>query len=504
MYLIPERPGIGNVPVLDDTGSHARRLFSFQGTAAVHRTGTDGSGRATWKLDRPGSGVSIFGIERLPIVVSLPGGYTVELVQELVPEANRLGIYHSGIYWHWIDFCLVLRIRRDGEILKEGRRQHEVTGGPTVSTDWQPYAYGLGLSTGFYKDEFDNVNLLAHSWDLPWSVGDYLALEESPVIGSSSIAGSRLAGPFGRGITLLQGGADEERVIGEIGLTVEPLSYEPTIPAFAWFAHETPLEEILPLKPDSTAIVFREEDRLAWGRHRAQVAAAPLSWGLSELEAGGHMEWVWRVRGDSWDRTLSHFPGASPLFDRGKPAALEPVSGLRSNVSHHDTTNSLVSTMHGTWTDGAGWTTGNVNLGLRLGAWNELRPTAGDGWIASSGTWEGPPTIGTVSITDAFLAVNLQRVDATNLGGISSREDAVEVTRYVLRWFAAIRWTGTYPIAGTGWSQRSLAVVLTPADAANLLAGNAVTISGPYSQGTYPTPADADIFGTLTIQTGLV
>ena len=514
MLSTPEYPP-GSPYEFDSTGSPGFRLFSRQPKTMWLETGTDANGRPTWALDRPASGLALYSLRSLPMVLSLPGGFTVELAREEIPEENRLGIFFVAIpqYKWWIDVCLVLRIRRDGVVVEERRRQWEIHGESLVLMSAIPNAGSYSLSAGLVVGEDGELQLYAHAFDLPQN-NDVMAVESSPSIPGTVLYGRRLAGPFGRGISALVSAAGIESPIGPIGLTADYQEYYlfDRLPAQSWFAHHTPLEDRLPLVPDAAAIADRPDDHIAWGRHRAQVAAMPLAWGMTDLEAQGHPEWVLKDGDVYHPEPHAYHPGASRLFDRGRPAAIIPASATRSNVSASAATNQLLTTLRASWSITAGvpfssiyatFATGPRDIGLSsFGAWNEYRPPA---WLPAgaatntSSTGEAMPG----TIEGVFLAVSVSRVDATNLGGISDKADAVQVTRYVVRWFVAAKTLVTSPSTGEPTLSYSTWVgvaMLSEADGLALLAGNQITIPGDYMQGTYPTPTATNRLGTFTLQ----
>lgn len=501
MWITPERPADTTTP-MDWTGSPGGRLFARQPSVPWIDTGTDETGRTLWSLEQPAAGVLLVSMDTLPVALTLPGGFSVELAREVVPDANRLDLYSTVATFGWpnrrwwLDVCLVLRVRRNGTVVAEARRQFELFGQASVLMTSAASAQQFALSAGFYLDPDGDLALYAHAWDIATNA---LALETAPVINSPSLFGTLLAGPFGRGltVTVLVPFQDTAETIGPVTLAAVPNA---TLPARSWFAHATPLEDRIPLVPDALPIPERTQDRLAWGRHRAQVAAAPLGWGMAPIEAAGHPEWVLGGGGVFHPDPWVHHPGASRLFDHGRPAALVPASDHRSNVSANDEKNRAVKSFQAKWDDPAGWSTGTLTIPLTLGAWNEYRTT---GWVAKGGTFT-PPGEATRTLEAVFLALSLDRVDATNLGGITDQADAVEVTRFVLRWGAACR--ATYELgAGLGttteWRTAQGSVVLTPADY-NTLSNDLgqLSLSGTYTQGTYPTASTADIGGTLTLQ----
>jgi hypothetical protein len=233
---------------------------------------------------------------------------------------------------------------------------------------------------------------------------------------------------------------------------------------------------------------------------------------MTDLEAQGHPEWVLKDGGIYHPEPFVYHPGASRLFDRGRPAAIVPASATRSNVSASAATNQLLRTLRASWTittpilfssNYATFATGPRDIGLgSFGAWNEYRPPA---WLPAgaatntSSTGEAMPG----TIEGIFLAVNVSRVDATNLGGITDKADAVQVTRYVVRWFVAAKTLVTSPFTGEptlSYSQWVGVAMLSEADGLALLAGNQITIPGDYMQGTYPTPTPTNRLGTFTLQ----
>lgn len=507
MISTPEYPP-GSNRVFDFTGSAGGRLFSRQPTTMWMETGADANGRPTWALGREGSGVAVYSLASLPVVISLPGGFTVELAREEVPEANRLGIYSVGSSRWWIDVCLVLRIRRDGVVIEERRRQWEIHGVSLVLISAVPNALSYSLSAGFFVGENGDLQLYAHAFDLP-QTSDVMAVEGSPSIPDAT---QRLAGPFGRGLSAIVSASNIEDPIGPIGLAADYQPYSTEVPARSWFAHHAPLEDRLALVPDAAAIADRPEDRLAWGRHRAQVAAMPLAWGMTDLEADGHPEWVLRDGDVYHPDPFAYHPGASRLFDHGRPAAIVPAAAHRSNVSASGVTNQLLTTLRASWTittpipfssNYATFSTGPRDIALgSFGAWNEYRPSA---WLpagaATNTSSSGAAMPGTIE--GVFLAVSVSRVDATNLGGIAVKADAVQVTRYVVRWFVASKTRVTSPFDGSQsfeyvpWVGSA---ILSEADGLALLAGNQITIPGDYVQGTYPTPTPTNRLGTFTLQ----
>jgi hypothetical protein len=150
-----------------------------------------------------------------------------------------------------------------------------------------------------------------------------------------------------------------------------------------------------------------------------------------------------------------------------------------------------------------GVTTGSRDIGLLFGAWNENRMVE---WGSQTGTVDRTPATGTGEANGAFIAAAVTRIDATNLGSAIDQADAVEITRYALRWFAAVRYRYGDDLALTGWRYTDRSVILSTVDAGKLLNGEAVTIAQPtfedpaYLQGTYPAEIGTEILGTFTIQ----
>jgi len=244
------------------------------------------------------------------------------------------------------------------------------------------------------------------------------------------------------------------------------------------------------LVPSAVPINERDSTSLAWGRHPAAVTIGPTGWQLSGLESDGHPEWE--------NGGGRNFAGASRLFRNGREAALVPASNHRSNVSAIEAENVRLKTLRIQWTWQDGLTTGPRDIGLLFGAWNEYRMV---NWALLSGSLSNGR-----ELTGVFIAAAVTRIDATNLGSAVDKAAAVEITRYVLRWFAAIRYRFGDDLALTSWFEAEDSVTLSPADGDRLLAGETVTLSmptvndPPYLQGTYPTPSLKYINGTLTVQ----
>ena len=506
MWSVPQRMGPDDGP-MDATNAPGKRLFARQPTVEWWEQAPAADGRNVWMLSESAAGVSLFSMEQLPVEITLRGGYTVELAVERVPDAHFLDLFtgtRGASYW-WLDMGLVLRVKRNGTVVSEARRQHEVFSAGLVNPSTPFGASAFGLSAGFFLDVDGTLALYAHAWDIAPAIGRSIVVEESPEITSHTLYGSRQANPFGRGLTLLVEnveaiGTGVPNPTGPVFVTGTPLQLA-TIPARSWFAHRVPLEDRAYLVPDATPIAARPADRLGWGRDRALVAAAPLGWGLSSFEAEGHPEWVRDSYGpDQW----VHHPGASRLFDGGRPAALLPASTHRSNVSADDAANVQLKVLELTWDDLDGWGTGTLTLPLTLGAWNEYRPT---GWLpvgADAPATFTPPGLAEPlrTVTGLFAAVQVCRVAATNLGGITSQADAVEVERLILR--VALVCRCTYALGSltiTEWRPRTFSRLLGPSAAADLLAGNVVAFgNGDVIQFTYPTTSTLYVPGVLTVK----
>lgn len=505
MWTIPHAQAYGDPP-MDATGSPGGRLFARQPSAGWAQTGTDAAGVPVWTLDAPAAGVLLVSMATLPVSITLPGGFTVELALELVPVANRLDVSYrivmTTIQEPWWDRCHVLRIRRNGAVVAEARRQHEILGPSWSSSEsLSRDASRLTLQAGFCLDATGALAVAALAFDTPAPMGlDRLTLESTPSIPGPDLLGTRLATPFGRGMVLQVPATGVSVPAGTIQCTAPAVTGAPAppCPARAWFAHAAPLEERLPLRPDGIDITARPRERLAWGRSRAQVLAGPPGWGLGPLEAEGHPEWV-LIEDDLYRPAVwTHHPGASRLHDLGRPAVL--VADGTSSVATTNEGNTLLAGITARWQDADGWTTDTMPMGTLLGALNEYRPA---GWTARPQTWT-PPGAGEPgrSTQGVYLAVAIQRTSATNLGSIAAQADAVEVRRIVVRWLALCR--ATYNVAGGGtdteYRRRAGAVVLSADDAFALLAGQSVAIADGYVQGLYPTPAAASIPGTLTVR----
>lgn len=462
-----------------------RDLHFFQPSFSVTSVAEDEDGRTVWRLSEPMAGISIFNLAMFNVTISLPNDIRVELSRELVPEENYTGIF-GGSQTQPIDYCHAIRIFDGDSMLSEGRWQFNLD-------QYSPYY--LRISAGLFVQE-DSLRVYAHLGQVNGSLAEK---ELSPAIGPfpSPIGGlsggdrtplGANKGVFGRGVSLY---AD---CPGEDSSGVIEIKYSPS--GFGYFgvgemyAHPYPLEETMDFVPSSVPITERDSTSLAWGRHPAAVAIGPVGWQLSGLESDGHVEWE---NGGS-----RSFAGASRLFRNGREAALVPASNHRSNVSPVEAENVRLKTLRVQWTWQGGLTTGIRDIGLLFGAWNEYRM---ENW----GTHSGSLASGE-ELNSAFIAAAITRIDATNLGSAVDQADAVEITRYALRWFAAIRYRYGADFALTGWNYAERSVILSAADGAKLLAGEAVTLSQPgvgdpgYLQGTYPTPSLTNINGTLTIQ----
>ena len=488
------------------------RLFHRQPTVEPINAGAAADGRQRWQFTGQFSGVSLFGLypfgtsgyrDPIPATsIDLPGGYTVELVEGAMPAEGLL----SFGYAHWIDKGLSLRISRAGVTQAVGYWQHAI-----------PTAGLVRLAAGIYIDPEGVPRVYAHLGEFPIK-GRFdreHALETSPLIFDLANTYDSLASPFGRGLSLTCA-ADADNVIGEVEIRSGPSdeSYNP-YPASAWFLHSVPLDGTpLPLAPTAEAITARPSDGLAWGRQPAAVAIAPLYFRLGEIEAAGHVEWL-GLAGSFQDGSPAFYPGASQLFRQGRMSPVLPpewaAGRIRTNIHHSAAVATRLKTLRASWSittpiqftsNWATFATGPRDLPLTYNAWNEYRP---EGWLVAgaatntASTGEAMPG----TIEGVFIAVNVSRVDATNLGGIIAQADAVEVTRYVVRWLVASKTLVTNPFDGSqslsyGTSEGS--AILSEADGLALLAGNQITIPGDYLQGTYPTPTRTNRLGTLTLQ----
>jgi len=441
-----------------------------------------------------------------PASIDLPGGYTIDLVNGAMPAEALLSLGYD----HWIDRCLSLRISRAGVTQAVGYWQHN-----------RPPAGQVRLAAGIYIDEAGSPRVYAHLGEFPvkaFSDTDQ-ALETSPSIPNLATAYSRLASPFGRGVSLTCS-AQADAVIGEI----EIRSPTPSVaPAGAWFLHAVPLEgTTLPLAPTAEAITDRNSDGLAWGRQPAAVAIAPLYFRLAEIEAAGHVEWL-GLAGTDQAGSPAFYPGASQLFRQGRMSPILPpewaAGSTRTNLHASAAVAARLTTLRASWSrtvpisnftsDTVTFATGPRDLPLTYGAWNEYRPPA---WLPAGAATETASNGSTLpgTIEGVFVGINLSRVDATNLGGITAQADAVEVTRYVVRWLVASKTRVTNFFDGSqslSYGTNEGAAILPEAHGLALLAGNQITLSdtvisfaGSYPQGTYPTPTTINIGGTLTLQ----
>jgi hypothetical protein len=427
------------------------------------------------------AGVVIISPTIIHNTIDLPNGVRVELVRESVPDENILGIDNGS---HIIDKCNVLRISSGGSTLEEGRWQFNLHPGVDGSM--------LRLSAGLFMDG-NTLRVYAHVGNIPGNAFiAETALESSPEIKAYSLPfgsapNERNNGVFGRGISVYADcpGNDPQGVIDIRSHFFGFGDFSASL-----FSHQWPFEKTSPLTPSSLLINDRDQHSIAWGRHPAAMAIGPIGWRLSDLETDGHPEW-----GNGWRLT---FAGASRLLNGGGHAALVPASNHRSNVSAFETDNVRLKTLRIEWTWQNGITTGLRDIGLLFGAWNEYRM---ESWASQSGAMPGNR-----ELTGVFIAAAITRIDATNLGSAIDHEDAVEITRFALRWFAATRFQYGDDFALSGWDYIQQSVILSAADGGRLLAGETVTLSQPtasdlgYLQGTYPTRSLIDINGTLTIQ----
>jgi len=484
-----------------------------QPTAEPLDVGTADDGRQRWRFTGKFSGVTLFELvydnptgyrTAVPSTsIDLPGGYTVDLREEAMPAEARL----SFGYVHWIDKCLSLRISREGIIQALGYWQHQIPG-----------AVQVRLAAGIYLTEDGTPRVYAHLGEIPIrDDGNGQSLETSPTIVNLYAVYSRHASPFGRGVSLTCA-AQADALTGEIeirGLGPEiGEGYSRDKPAGAWFLHAVPLEGTpLPLAPSADAITARPSEGLAWGRHPAAVSIAPVFWRLADIEAAGHVEWLGVA--DSYSTWPTFYPGASQLFRQGRMSPILPpkwaAGPIRTNIHPSPAVAARLTTLRASWSqtvpiqftsDIATFATGSRDLALTYGAWNEYRPA---GWLAADAASNTSSTGAAMpgTIEGVFLAVNLSRVDATNLGSITAVADAVEVTRYVVRWFVAAKTLVTNSFdatISTAYSTWEGSAILSEADGLALLAGNQITIPGDYMQGTYPTPTATNRLGTLTLQ----
>jgi hypothetical protein len=500
-------------------GRRGFRLFHRQPTAEPIAAGAAADGRQRWQFTGQFSGVSLFGLypfgtsgyrDPIPATsIDLPGGYTIDLIEEAMPAEALLSFGYS----HWIDKCLSLRISREGVTQAVGYWQHGI-----------PTAGQVRLSAGIYIDEAGIPKVYAHLGRFPVaSFNDReQSLETAPSIPDLFTVYNRLASPFGSGVSLTCD-AQADDVIGQVEIRNGPSdeSYNP-YPASAWFLHSAPLEGTpLPLAPTAEAITARPSDGLAWGRQPAAVAIAPVYFRLAEIEAAGHVEWL-GYAGAFFAGSPAFYPGASQLFREGRMSPVLPpewpAGRIRTNIHHSPAVATRLTTLRVSWSrtttipfsNSATFATGPRDIGLgSFGAWNEYRPP---GWLpagaATNTSSSGEAMPGTIE--GVFLGINLSRVDATNLGGITSQADAVEVTRYVVRWLVASKTRVTNLFDGSqslSYGTSEGAAILPEADGLALLAGDQITLDGAafsfaglYPQGTYPTPTLIDIGGILTLQ----
>jgi hypothetical protein len=465
-------------------------------------TGDISTSRVLFRLSEPMAGVVVFPVEILNPSIYLPNGVCVDLTKESVPVANLvasgLGYGVEGIVvGHDIDKCHKLRISVGGTTLAEGRMQFNLN---RLNNE------RIRMSAGLFM-EGDTLRVYAHigySSATDNSIG-YGRVESEPRIDRFPLPflypenspGQTCV--FGTGISIYSDcpGGDPQ---GIIDLFMQPLAFEGldldnrSGSASDCYAHPFPLEETMDLAPSELSITERESQSLAWGRHPAAVASTVIGWRLSDLETDGHPEWGLT--------SPAVFAGASRLFRNGREAALVPASNHRSNVSAFESENVRLKTLRIQWTWEAQWptevplTTGLRDIGLLFGGWNEYRM---ESWAPQSGA-----TLDGREINAVFIAAAITRLDATNLGSAVDQSDAVEITRYALRWFAAYRYRYS---ASSGWDNaerwehREESVILSAADGGRLLAGEIVTLSGEaYLEGTYPTPYLTGLGGTLTIQ----
>lgn len=471
---------------------------------------SDEAGRGTFRLSVPASGIALFGMMNLPVQISLPLGVTVRLSHERLPESQRIRIEPSDSLPHWTDTGLRLEVRVNGVVVSHGTMQHGLRS--TVNFSGSEQALHFRLAAGFFFSESGELRVFANAGNLPLGGSNAsdspLPLEQSPAITGDPFSAPAalqgdpsspypLSGPFGRGISLQSPVGATAFPVGEV--TVDAVNVGYPGPAQGWFAQQRPAERALPIRPDTTAITARRRASIAWGRHRAFVSCGPIAWGLASLEAEGHSEWL---TGGSLARGLqgtqlahAHVPGLSRLYE-GSDGTVFSSDGPaeKSNISAHSAENMRLRVLRASYSSGDGWSTGSMDVTTVLGAWNEYRP---ESWVPRSVSHEGG------TITGAFIAISIQRADATNLGSATSESECVEITRFRLSWFVAIRSTAPSPFTGadvTTYTTREGAVILSPEDAASLFAGNQIVINNPYQQGTYPTPTSVSVSPTLTIQ----
>jgi len=490
------------------SGGRGFRMFHGQPTAEPIDAGLDDDGRQRWRFVEPFSGVTLFGLipgaysgTRDPVPatsIDLPGGYTVDLVEGAMPAEALLSFGNA----HWIDKGLSLRISRAGVTQAVGYWQHAI-----------PTAGQVRLAAGIYIDADGVPRVYAHLGEFPVRDTNNTPqpLEAAPTVPDLYSVYHRLASPFGRGVSLTCA-AQADALTGAVEIRN---AYVTDRPAAAWFLHADPLESPpLPLAPTADAITARNPEGLAWGRQPAAVAIAPLYFRLAEIEAAGHVEWL-GVAGTFQAGSPAFYPGASQLFRQGSMSPILPpqwdAGPIRTNINAAPAVAARLTTLRASWSRtvpipftslDVTFATGPRDLPLTYGGWNEYRPA---GWLpagaASNTSSTGETMPGTIE--GVFIAVNVSRVDATNLGGITAQADAVEVTRYVVRWLVASKTRVTNPFDGSqslSYGTFEGEAILSEADGLALLAGNQITIPGDYMQGTYPTPTRTNRLGTFTLQ----
>ena len=476
------------------------RFFYGQPTVYPERLPEEEGQPLRWRFPMSASGICLFGFDDFsPITIVLPGGIVVEYGPEPVSEDKKLNLFSN--YAHWIDKCLALRIKRDGVVVSEGFWQHRTPG------------EHARLSAGLFWSETESrFRVYAHLGEMSnnkYNHNRVWSVEESPLIGEfwpDRYIYGVLASPYGRGVSLLAD-ADEQHQQGIIEVTAQDdfPDYR-LLPSASWFVHDSPLEGEMELIPSSVPIADREEDGIGVGRHRSAVAISPLGMRYGALESGGHPEW----RGVPY-HDGTNFAGASAAFNGGRFQAVTPpkwegtnYEWARTNVHPDPIIAGRLTKIRASWVSPFGWTTGNRDLVLNLGAYNEYRT---DTWQSHSGNFDpGGFYGGSQDLVQAFIAVNILRVDLTNLGAAESISDAVEITRYVVRWFAAAK--AVRPNSYSGGTLLWIAeneVVLPASEGEALLAGNPVTITGYYPgplylQGTYPVQFPVSVYGSFTIQ----
>lgn len=483
------------------SGGRGYRMFPRQPTAEPLDAGLDADGRQRWRFVEPFAGVTLFGLipgayvtfSEVPATsIDLPGGYTVDLSVETMPAEALL----SFGYAHWIDKGLSLRISRAGVTQAVGYWQHAI-----------PAAGQVRLAAGIYLDANGVPRVYAHLGEFPVRDTNIpQPLETAPTVPDLFSVYRRLASPFGRGVSLTCA-AQADALTGAVEIRN---AYVTDRPAAAWFLHAVPLEGTpLPLAPTADAITARAPEGLAWGRQPAAVAVAPVYFRLGEIEAAGHVEWLGAAQFTGWP---TFYPGVSRLFRGGRMSPVLPPEWaggpIRTNLDASAAVAARLTTLRASWSitvpissltgTTATFSTGSRDIGLgQFGAWNEYRPT---GWLPAGPATYTASTGETMpgTIEGIFIGFNLSRVDATNLGGITAQADAVEVTRYVVRWLVASKTRQTD--ASLSYATWEGSAILSEADGLALLAGNEITIPGDYLQGTYPTPTPTNRLGTITLQ----